>query len=217
LSHCHPARVRVGASPLGDGVSESCVLGNMRRAAPLAMKVRQQSVMRLHQRGQIIGEGTGFRDEIALLLKLGIGIPTIARAAELARRNGTAVEDELLANGGIEADSCYAALARMLQLPFRSAWRHSPWNIRRCSGCWCRCSPAFVYRRIFRAKARHRSTANAPRNYKGSALGVRPPLSNIDSYAADDDGFFSRPHDARVEPHQIISNMPQHPCRVSIH
>lgn len=70
------------------------------------------------QRCQTAGDGADFRDEVAVLLKLGIGKPTIARAAELARHNGTAIEDELLANGWINADSYYAALARMLQLPF---------------------------------------------------------------------------------------------------
>ncbi|NLS02209.1 glycosyltransferase [Rhizobium sp. P32RR-XVIII] len=70
------------------------------------------------QRCQTAGGGADFRDEVAVLLKLGIGKPTIARAVELARHNGTAIEDELLANGWINADSYYAALARMLQLPF---------------------------------------------------------------------------------------------------
>lgn len=56
--------------------------------------------------------------EAIALLRLGIGKPTIARAAQFARRNGTTIEQELLANGMVDADSYYAALARALRVPF---------------------------------------------------------------------------------------------------
>ncbi len=56
--------------------------------------------------------------EIEALLRLGIGKPTIARAAKAARHNGTSIERELLANRWVDAESYYAALARALRLPF---------------------------------------------------------------------------------------------------
>ncbi|TCU31769.1 hypothetical protein EV129_1242 [Rhizobium azibense] len=48
---------------------------------------------------------------------------------------------------------------------------------------------------ILRARIQHRkshvaSKQWAPRIYWGPASNIRPPLSNIDSYAANDDGFF---------------------------
>ncbi|WP_244480267.1 glycosyltransferase family 2 protein [Rhizobium sp. Root1220] len=55
------------------------------------------------------------------MLQLGISKPTIARAARAARSHGTTIETELLANGLVDADSYYAALARGLRLPFLSA------------------------------------------------------------------------------------------------
>lgn len=58
--------------------------------------------------------------EIEALLRLGIGKPTIARAAAAARHNGTSIERELLANRWVDAESYYAALARALRLPFLS-------------------------------------------------------------------------------------------------
>ncbi|MDM9647303.1 glycosyltransferase family 2 protein [Rhizobium sp. S163] len=58
--------------------------------------------------------------EIEALLRLGIGKPTIARAATMARHNGTSIERELLANRWVDAESYYAALARALRLPFLS-------------------------------------------------------------------------------------------------
>ncbi|MBB3315080.1 cellulose synthase/poly-beta-1,6-N-acetylglucosamine synthase-like glycosyltransferase [Rhizobium sp. BK181] len=59
-----------------------------------------------------------YEQEAEVLLQLGIGKPTIARAMQLARRNGTSIEQELLAGGAVDADSYYAALARGLRLPF---------------------------------------------------------------------------------------------------
>jgi len=62
-----------------------------------------------------------YQQEAEVLLQLGIGRPTIARAMQVARRNGTSIEQELLASGAIDADSYYASLARGLRLPFLSA------------------------------------------------------------------------------------------------
>ncbi|EPF00165.1 glycosyltransferase family 2 protein [Rhizobium grahamii] len=59
-----------------------------------------------------------YDQEAEVLLQLGIGKPTIARAMQLARRNGTSIEQELLAGGAVDADSYYASLARGLRLPF---------------------------------------------------------------------------------------------------
>jgi hypothetical protein len=56
-----------------------------------------------------------------VLLALGIGKPTIARAAMAARRNGTSLERELIANGWIDAESYYGGLARALRIPFLPA------------------------------------------------------------------------------------------------
>ncbi len=61
-----------------------------------------------------------YQQEAEVLLQLGIGKPTIARAMQLARRNGTSIEQELLASGSIDADSYYASLARGLRVPFLS-------------------------------------------------------------------------------------------------
>ncbi|MBZ9789080.1 hypothetical protein K9B32_02920 [Rhizobium sp. 3T7] len=55
------------------------------------------------------------------MLQLGIGKPTIARAMQVARHNGTSIEQEPLANGSIDTDSYHASLARGLRLPFLSA------------------------------------------------------------------------------------------------
>ncbi|WP_083199244.1 glycosyltransferase family 2 protein [Rhizobium sp. AC44/96] len=62
-----------------------------------------------------------YQAEIEVLLKLGIGKPTVAKAAQSARHHGTTVEQELLASDLIDPDSYYAALARGLTLPFLSA------------------------------------------------------------------------------------------------
>lgn len=56
--------------------------------------------------------------ECRILKLLGFGKPVIAEAAERADRRGTTVEQELLAEGWIEEDAYYAALARLLGLPF---------------------------------------------------------------------------------------------------
>ena len=62
-----------------------------------------------------------YQVEIEALLRLGIGKPMIARAAIAARHNGTTIEDELLANGWVDAESYYGGLARALRLPFLPA------------------------------------------------------------------------------------------------
>ncbi|MCD7108577.1 glycosyltransferase [Rhizobium sp. DKSPLA3] len=53
-----------------------------------------------------------------LLLKLGIGKPTIARMMLRAQENGTTAEDELLASGEIVDTLYFEALADLLGLPF---------------------------------------------------------------------------------------------------
>jgi hypothetical protein len=62
-----------------------------------------------------------YQQEAEVLLQLGIGRPTIARAMQVARRNGASIEQDLIASGSIDADSYYASLARGLRLPFLSA------------------------------------------------------------------------------------------------
>ena len=69
-------------------------------------------------RGATAAGMEGFRDEVSVLMSLGIGKPTIAAAATIARRNGTSIEDELLAGGWVLAENYYAGLARMLGLAF---------------------------------------------------------------------------------------------------
>jgi len=46
-----------------------------------------------------------YQQEAEVLLQLGSGKPTIARAMKVARRNGTSIERELLASGSIDTDS----------------------------------------------------------------------------------------------------------------
>lgn len=53
-----------------------------------------------------------------VLRALGFGKPQIALFASRSARNGTTVEQELLADGSVEQDAYYAAMARMLRLPF---------------------------------------------------------------------------------------------------
>ncbi|WP_208248946.1 hypothetical protein WGT02_04215 [Rhizobium sp. T1470] len=53
-----------------------------------------------------------YQREAEVLLQLGIGNPTSARAMQLARRNSTSIEQELLASGSIDTESYYASLAR---------------------------------------------------------------------------------------------------------
>jgi cellulose synthase/poly-beta-1,6-N-acetylglucosamine synthase-like glycosyltransferase len=53
-----------------------------------------------------------------VLRALGFGKPQIALFADRAARNGTTIEQELLADGSIEPDAYYAAMARLLRLPF---------------------------------------------------------------------------------------------------
>ncbi len=53
------------------------------------------------------------------LSSLGFGKPYIAAFEEQALKNGSTVEDELLASGLVDADAYYGAFARLLRLPFR--------------------------------------------------------------------------------------------------
>ena len=56
--------------------------------------------------------------EAQILLQLGFGKPLVAAMAERAARYGTTIEQELLGDGWIDPDAYYAALARMLRLPY---------------------------------------------------------------------------------------------------
>jgi hypothetical protein len=47
--------------------------------------------------------------------------PTISQAALAARRNGTTIERELIANGWVDPERYYCSLARVLRLPFLHA------------------------------------------------------------------------------------------------
>ncbi|TCL75511.1 glycosyltransferase family 2 protein [Rhizobium sp. BK251] len=58
------------------------------------------------------------QSEIALLRELGIGKPSIEAAARKAERYGTSIESELLSSGLVTESSYYAALARLLRLPY---------------------------------------------------------------------------------------------------
>ena len=60
-------------------------------------------------------EGVG---EVPVLQELGIAKPLLARMAERAIANGTTVEQELLCDGLVDEETYYAALARMLRLPY---------------------------------------------------------------------------------------------------
>lgn len=57
-------------------------------------------------------------EEVRLFLKLGIGKPTIAAAFLKARRHGTTIERELIANGTLDPGIYYEALAEWLDLPY---------------------------------------------------------------------------------------------------
>ncbi|WP_245582429.1 glycosyltransferase family 2 protein [Neorhizobium lilium] len=63
----------------------------------------------------------GRQAELAALTALGFSKPLLARLAALAHTNGTSVESELLRNGEVEEKSYYAAVARLLRLPFVDA------------------------------------------------------------------------------------------------
>ncbi|MDZ7925847.1 MAG: glycosyltransferase family 2 protein [Agrobacterium sp.] len=52
------------------------------------------------------------------LSSLGLGKPYIAAFEELALKNGSTVEDELLASGLVDKDAYYGAFARCFRLPF---------------------------------------------------------------------------------------------------
>lgn len=56
--------------------------------------------------------------EAVVLLTLGLSKPLIARMRTAAQRNGTTIEDELLTIGGVREDAYYAAMARLLGIPF---------------------------------------------------------------------------------------------------
>ncbi|MDQ0318852.1 putative ubiquitin-RnfH superfamily antitoxin RatB of RatAB toxin-antitoxin module [Pararhizobium capsulatum DSM 1112] len=58
------------------------------------------------------------KEEGRLLLKMGIGKPTIARALQLAISHGTTIEDELLASGALDEASYFEALSEQLGLTF---------------------------------------------------------------------------------------------------
>jgi cellulose synthase/poly-beta-1,6-N-acetylglucosamine synthase-like glycosyltransferase len=58
------------------------------------------------------------KHEGSLLLQMGIGKPSIARAMLHAENHGTTVEDELLASGEIDENIYFEALAEMLGLDF---------------------------------------------------------------------------------------------------
>lgn len=61
-----------------------------------------------------VGEGP-------VLQELGIGKPLITRMAERAAANGTTIERELLSDGLVDEETYYAALARLLRLPYLRA------------------------------------------------------------------------------------------------
>lgn len=58
--------------------------------------------------------------EAQILLQLGFGKPLVAAMAERAARYGTTIEQELLSDGWVDPQAYYAALARMLRLPYLS-------------------------------------------------------------------------------------------------
>ncbi|MFC5444259.1 glycosyltransferase [Rhizobium halophytocola] len=60
------------------------------------------------------------RDEVQLLKRLGFSKPALARCVRRAVQNASTVEEELLANEGVEPEAYYAALARTAGLPFFS-------------------------------------------------------------------------------------------------
>jgi len=57
-------------------------------------------------------------EEELVLRALGIGKPTLAAARLLADRNGTSIEQEILASGVVASKTYYEALARIAGLPF---------------------------------------------------------------------------------------------------
>ncbi len=63
-------------------------------------------------------EGTLPDDEARLFSRLGIGKPTLVAAFLKARRNGTTIERELIADGLLDPSIFYEALADWLGLPF---------------------------------------------------------------------------------------------------
>jgi cellulose synthase/poly-beta-1,6-N-acetylglucosamine synthase-like glycosyltransferase len=56
--------------------------------------------------------------ELGALAALGFSKPLIAAMFDLARRNGTSVEAELLRSGHVREEAYYGAIARLLRLPF---------------------------------------------------------------------------------------------------
>lgn len=57
-------------------------------------------------------------DEVRLFMALGIGKPALALAFQKARQNGTTIERELIADGTLDPQIFYEALADWLGLPF---------------------------------------------------------------------------------------------------
>jgi len=63
------------------------------------------------------------QSEVAALARLGIGRPTLEKAAAAAALNGTSVEQELLAGTFLQEAPYYGAIARELRLPFTDTIR----------------------------------------------------------------------------------------------
>lgn len=63
-------------------------------------------------------DADGLPDEARFFLSLGIGKPTIIAAAMAAHRHGTTIERELTAEGLLDADIFYEAIAERLGLPY---------------------------------------------------------------------------------------------------
>lgn len=57
-------------------------------------------------------------DEERALLRIGLSRPAIQKAKRLSEKNGTMIEQELLAECGIDESAYYGALARHLRLPY---------------------------------------------------------------------------------------------------
>lgn len=71
--------------------------------------------------------------EWKFLKELGFSKPLLAALRERAEENGTTIEAELLADGRINADAYYGALARVLDLPFLDRRRRCRRSFRRAT------------------------------------------------------------------------------------
>ena len=78
----------------------------------------EPSVRRLPPDTGVGGFAPALKQEGRLLLQMGIGKPSIARAMQRAQAHGTTVEAELLASGEIDETIYFEALAEMLGLDF---------------------------------------------------------------------------------------------------